>query len=661
MAVEAVARARSPGRSPLTPIQHWFFARSWPTPDHFNQALLLGPGAAGPGGPGSVRCAACWCAPRRAAPALPPRRTAAGGRPATPPERGAAGRCSGSTSRPADDERRPAASSAPLAGELQAGFDLAAGPLVARCPGSTAAAPAPAACCWPSTTWWSTASPGASCSRTWRPPTARPAAGDEVPPAGQDDLVPALGRAPRGARPASGDLARRRSTTGSTPPARRGAPLPGRPPAGGDTVGSGRSVTAVARRGDRPTRCCARCPAAYRTPVDELLLAALGRALGPLGGGRDRCWSTSRATAASRSRRRPRPLAHRRLVHHPLPGARRLGRARRSARSALTAVKEALRDGPRRGLGYGLLRYLRRDRRRRRAARRCRGRRSASTTSASSTRRCRRARRSAPRRSRRARRADRDQRRRTCSRSTPAWSTARLQLGLDLQHAAAPAETIREAWRTPSSTQLAAAGRALPRRPSAGGVRRRPTSRLGRACDQGGAANRSRRHRPAVEDIYPLSPLQEGLLFHSLAAPEAGVYFEQLTCRAAGRPRPEAFAAAWQRRDRRHPVAAHRLRLARASTQPLQVVDRGRSSCRSSGSTGATGRRGGEPPRPGRATWHADRRRGFDLARPPLMRLALIRAAADAAALRLEPPPPAPRRLVACRCCCARCSPLYDA
>ena len=33
---------------------------------------------------------------------------------------------------------------------------------------------------------------------------------------------------------------------------------------------------------------------------------------------------------------------------------------------------------------------------------------------------------------------------------------------------------------------------------------------------------------PEIEDIYPLTPLQQGILFHSLADPTAGFYVDQL-------------------------------------------------------------------------------------------------------------------------------------
>ena len=37
-----------------------------------------------------------------------------------------------------------------------------------------------------------------------------------------------------------------------------------------------------------------------------------------------------------------------------------------------------------------------------------------------------------------------------------------------------------------------------------------------------------------VEDLYPLTPVQEGMLFHTLADPKAGHYVEQFVCRLRG-------------------------------------------------------------------------------------------------------------------------------
>src|SRR2546423_35787 len=46
-----------------------------------------------------------------------------------------------------------------------------------------------------------------------------------------------------------------------------------------------------------------------------------------------------------------------------------------------------------------------------------------------------------------------------------------------------------------------------------------------------------------IENIYPLSPVQAGMLFHTLFAPHSGVYFQQRSCRLDGGLDVEAFAA----------------------------------------------------------------------------------------------------------------------
>ena len=37
-----------------------------------------------------------------------------------------------------------------------------------------------------------------------------------------------------------------------------------------------------------------------------------------------------------------------------------------------------------------------------------------------------------------------------------------------------------------------------------------------------------------LEDLYRLSPMQEGMLFHSLYDPESNIYFRQLSCTMRG-------------------------------------------------------------------------------------------------------------------------------
>jgi surfactin family lipopeptide synthetase C len=76
-----------------------------------------------------------------------------------------------------------------------------------------------------------------------------------------------------------------------------------------------------------------------------------------------------------------------------------------------------------------------------------------------------------------------------------------------------------------------------------------------------------------IETIYPLSPLQQGILFHSLMEPESGVYFNQLNCKIEGSFHPGFFQHAWQQIIERHGVLRTRF-LWQTQQQPLQVVCR---------------------------------------------------------------------------------------
>jgi amino acid adenylation domain-containing protein len=124
-----------------------------------------------------------------------------------------------------------------------------------------------------------------------------------------------------------------------------------------------------------------------------------------------------------------------------------------------------------------------------------------------------------------------------------------------------------------------------------------------------------------VEQIYELSPVQQAMLFHSLYAPESGVYVVQLSLRLSGHLDVLAFTRAWERLVERHGT----LRTAfywEEIEKPVQVVYRHvdlevhRESWRGLGA--------GEQRARLAEYQDADRERGFDLAAPPLLRLALF-------------------------------------
>jgi amino acid adenylation domain-containing protein len=76
-----------------------------------------------------------------------------------------------------------------------------------------------------------------------------------------------------------------------------------------------------------------------------------------------------------------------------------------------------------------------------------------------------------------------------------------------------------------------------------------------------------------LEDIYPLSPMQQGMLFHSLYSPDAGTYFEQSLFTIKGELNVAAFATAWQRVVDRHSILRTAF-LWEDLAEPVQVVQR---------------------------------------------------------------------------------------
>ncbi|MEA2175366.1 MAG: hypothetical protein QOD00_2958, partial [Blastocatellia bacterium] len=132
--------------------------------------------------------------------------------------------------------------------------------------------------------------------------------------------------------------------------------------------------------------------------------------------------------------------------------------------------------------------------------------------------------------------------------------------------------------------------------------------------------------RKNVEDLYALSPLQQGLFFHTLYAPQSGVYVEQLSCTLRGELHLAAFEHAWQQVLDRHAI----LRTAfiwKDLAEPVQVVRQRvklpfhQEDWRSLASFEQEERLD--------QYLKTDRARGFDLSKAPLMRLALIRLGED--------------------------------
>ena len=57
-----------------------------------------------------------------------------------------------------------------------------------------------------------------------------------------------------------------------------------------------------------------------------------------------------------------------------------------------------------------------------------------------------------------------------------------------------------------------------------------------------------------IQAIYPLTPTQEGMLFHVIQSPNSGVYVQQLIGELVGELDRDAFTRAWDIIANRHTV-----------------------------------------------------------------------------------------------------------
>jgi amino acid adenylation domain-containing protein len=128
-----------------------------------------------------------------------------------------------------------------------------------------------------------------------------------------------------------------------------------------------------------------------------------------------------------------------------------------------------------------------------------------------------------------------------------------------------------------------------------------------------------------ITESYPLSPMQEGMLFHTDFDQPAGFYIQQMVCTLAEDLDVGCLAQAWQQTVDRHSILRTSFRL--PGDEPRQLVHQ----------TLAVGLReedwreysAAEQTTQLREFLAADRQRGFQSDTPPLMRLVLLRMAAS--------------------------------
>ncbi|MEO5574033.1 MAG: condensation domain-containing protein, partial [Gammaproteobacteria bacterium] len=128
-----------------------------------------------------------------------------------------------------------------------------------------------------------------------------------------------------------------------------------------------------------------------------------------------------------------------------------------------------------------------------------------------------------------------------------------------------------------------------------------------------------------IEDVYPLSPLQEGMLFHHLYAPNSGVDIEQIICTLQEDLQVPVFNQAWQLVTDDHPILRSRFRWEGLDKPVQEVYDRVTLPIQQKDWRDYSEH---EQHLSLQAYLNDDRSRDFDLTQAPLMRLALFRTGA---------------------------------
>ncbi|MFD5434091.1 non-ribosomal peptide synthase/polyketide synthase [Kitasatospora sp. NPDC127067] len=125
-----------------------------------------------------------------------------------------------------------------------------------------------------------------------------------------------------------------------------------------------------------------------------------------------------------------------------------------------------------------------------------------------------------------------------------------------------------------------------------------------------------------VADVHPLTPMQAGMLFHSLLDPDGDTYVNQVQLVLTGVTDPHALAEAWQRTADANAVLRTRLSW-QDGAEPLQVVQH-RATVPVTHHDW-TGRPAEQVEQDTARLLAEDRAAGIDLGGAPLLRLALIR------------------------------------